>query len=59
MYSIEGIPRVRIVSDSADGSSYSGADDSSGIVDDMSERRDECWIMVINGGLRIVLGNWY
>jgi hypothetical protein len=43
-------PRVRIVSDSAD--------DSSDIVDDMSESRDECRIRFINEGVTLVFENW-
>jgi hypothetical protein len=43
---------------SSDDSSYSRVDDSSDTVDDMSECRDECWIRVINEGLRMVLRNW-
>jgi hypothetical protein len=49
-------PRERIVSDSADDSSddssYSRADDSSDIVDDMPGSRDECWIRFINEGAK-------
>jgi hypothetical protein len=35
------------------------ADDSSDIMDNMSESRDECWIRIINEGVTMVFGNWY